>query len=86
MTTELLVLAGDFNIHVNVKSDNYVARFLDLLSSMGLQQRIDKCPGTQRKSARQSECAGAPRGNGEILGLPLTLPHSNDRKIILRIC
>lgn len=41
MTTEPLVLAGDFNIHVYIKSDNDVARFLDLLSSKGLQQHID---------------------------------------------
>ena len=41
MTTEPLVLAGDFYIHVYVKSDNNAARFLDLLSSMGLHQHID---------------------------------------------
>ena len=42
MTTELLTMAGDFNIHVNVPSDNDAVRFLDILfSSMGLQQRID---------------------------------------------
>ena len=41
MTTEPLVLAGDFNIHVNIKSDNDAAHFLDLLSSMGLHQHID---------------------------------------------
>jgi len=41
MTTEPLVLAGEFNIHVNVKTDNDAANFLDLLSSMGLHQHID---------------------------------------------
>ena len=41
MTAELLILAGDFNIHVSVPSDNDAVRFLDLLSSMGLQQHID---------------------------------------------
>ena len=41
MTTEPLIMAGDFNIHVNVPSDNDAIRFLDLLSSMGLQQHID---------------------------------------------
>ena len=41
MTTEPLVMAGDFNIHVNVSSDNDAVRFLDQLSSMGLQQHID---------------------------------------------
>jgi len=41
MTTEPLVLAGDFNIHVNIKTDNDAANFVDLLSSMGLHQHID---------------------------------------------
>ena len=41
MTTEPLLLAGDFNIHVNIMTDNYAAQFLDLLSSMGLHQHID---------------------------------------------
>ena len=41
MTTEPLIMAGDFNIHVNVPSDNDAVRFLDLLSSMGLQQHND---------------------------------------------
>ncbi|XP_068757440.1 uncharacterized protein [Montipora capricornis] len=36
MTAEPLVLAGDFNIHVNIMTDNDTAQFLDLLSSMGL--------------------------------------------------
>jgi len=40
MTTEPLVLTGDFNIHVNIESDSDAVRFLDLLSSMGLQQHI----------------------------------------------
>ena len=40
MTTEPLVLTGDFNIHVNIGSDSDAVRFLDLLSSMGLQQHI----------------------------------------------
>ena len=33
MTAEPLVLAGDFNIHVNIMTDNDAAQFLDLLSS-----------------------------------------------------
>ncbi|EDO47934.1 predicted protein, partial [Nematostella vectensis] len=41
MTTEPLVLTGDFNIHVYIDSDNDAACFLDLLSSMGLQQHIN---------------------------------------------
>ena len=41
MSTELLIMAGDFNIHVNVPLDNDTVRFVDLLSSMGLQQHID---------------------------------------------
>ena len=41
MTAEPLVLAGDFNIHVNIMTDNNAAQFLDLLSSMGLHQHID---------------------------------------------
>ena len=40
MTTEPLVLTGDFNIHVNIESDSDAVRFLDLLSSMGFQQHI----------------------------------------------
>lgn len=38
---ELLIMAGDFNIHLNVPSDNDAVCFLDLLSSIGLQQHID---------------------------------------------
>ena len=41
MTAEPLVLAGDFNINVNSMTDNDAAQFLDLLSSMGLNQHID---------------------------------------------
>ena len=41
MSTEPLIMAGDFIIHVNVPSDNDTVRFLDLLSSIGLQQHID---------------------------------------------
>lgn len=41
MTTELLIMAGDFDIHVNVKSNNDAVRLLDLLASMGLQQYVD---------------------------------------------
>ena len=36
------MLAGDFNIHVDIMTDNDAAQFLDLLSSMGLRhQHID---------------------------------------------
>ena len=41
VTAEPLALAGDFNINVNVMTDNDAAYFLDLLSSMGLRQHID---------------------------------------------
>ena len=41
MTAEPLVLAGDFNINVNSMTDNDAAQFLDLLSSMALNQHID---------------------------------------------
>ena len=34
MTAEPLVLAGDFNIHVNIMTDNDAAQFLDLLSRL----------------------------------------------------
>ena len=38
MSTDPLLITGDFNIHVNSKSDNDVLNFLDLLQSMGLRQ------------------------------------------------
>lgn len=41
MVAEPLVITGDFNIHVNVRSDNDSLRFLDLLQSMGLIQHVD---------------------------------------------
>ena len=37
MTTESLLITGDFNIHANMQLDKDTTRFLDLLSSMGLQ-------------------------------------------------
>ncbi|CAB4021807.1 Hypothetical predicted protein, partial [Paramuricea clavata] len=41
MTIEPLLIAGDFNIHVNKQLDKDCGSFLDLLSSMGLQQHIN---------------------------------------------
>lgn len=41
MTMEPFVITGDFNIHVNITSDNDSVKFLDLLESMGLLQHVD---------------------------------------------
>ena len=41
MSTDPLLITGDFNIHVNSKSDNDVLKFLDLLQSMGLRQHVE---------------------------------------------
>lgn len=42
MSSEPLLIVGDFNIHVNIPSDSNAIQFLDLLSSMGLDQHVDK--------------------------------------------
>jgi len=42
MSPEPLLITGDFNIHVNVPSDPDAARFLELLTSLGLEQHVDK--------------------------------------------
>ena len=42
MSPEPLLITGDFNIHVNVSRDPDAARFLELLTSMGLEQHVDK--------------------------------------------
>ena len=42
MSPEPLLITGDFNIHVDVPNDSDAARFLELLTSMGLEQHIDK--------------------------------------------
>ena len=42
MSPEPLLITGDFNIHVNISSDPDAARFLELLTLMGLEQHIDK--------------------------------------------
>ena len=42
MSPEPLLITGDFNIHVNVPNDSDAARFLELLTSMGLEQHVDK--------------------------------------------
>ena len=42
MSPEPLLITGDFNIHVNVSRDPDTARFLELLTSMGLEQQVDK--------------------------------------------
>ena len=41
MSTDPLLITGDFNIHVSSKSDNDVLKFLDLLQSMGLRQHVE---------------------------------------------
>lgn len=41
MSTDPLLIIGDFNIHVNSKLDNNSLKFLDLLQSMGLQQHVE---------------------------------------------
>ncbi len=42
MSSEPLLIVGDFNIHVDIPRDPNVIRFLDLLSSIGLHQHVDK--------------------------------------------
>ena len=41
MSTDPLLITGDFNIHVNLQCNNNSLRFVDLLQSMGLQQHVD---------------------------------------------
>ena len=41
MSSELLLITGDFNIHVDDPLDTDCVRFLGLLESMGLQQHVD---------------------------------------------
>ena len=41
MSSELLLITGDFNINVDDPSDTDCARVLGLLESMGLQQHVD---------------------------------------------
>ena len=42
MSPEPLLINGDLNIHVNVSRDPDGSRFLELLTSMGLEQHVDK--------------------------------------------
>lgn len=42
MSSEPLVLLGDFNIHVDVPTDMDAIQFRDLLDSMGLQQHVKR--------------------------------------------
>ncbi|XP_068741951.1 uncharacterized protein [Montipora capricornis] len=42
MSPEPLLITGDLNIHVNVSRDPHASRFLELLTSMGLEQHVDK--------------------------------------------
>ena len=42
MSSESLLITGDFNIHVDDVRDSDAIRFLDLLDSMGLEQHVDK--------------------------------------------
>ena len=41
MSSELLLITGDFNIHIDDPLDTDRVRFLGLLESMGLQQHVD---------------------------------------------
>jgi hypothetical protein len=41
MSTDPLIITGDFNIHVNSKTDGDSLKFVDLLLSMGLQQHVE---------------------------------------------
>lgn len=42
MSSEPLIIVGDFNIHVDISTDPNAIQFLDLLSSMGLNQHVNK--------------------------------------------
>ena len=42
MSPEPLLIAGNFNIHVDVPNDSNATRFLELLTSMGLEQHVEK--------------------------------------------
>ena len=42
MSSEPLLITGDFNIHVDVCGDSDRARLLEILESMGLEQHVDK--------------------------------------------
>ena len=42
ISSKPLLIVGDFNLHVNIPSDPNASKFLDLLSSMGLDQHVDK--------------------------------------------
>ena len=41
LSSELLLITGNFNIHVDDPCDPDCVRFLDLLESMGLRQHVD---------------------------------------------
>ena len=41
MSSELLLITGDFNIHVDDPCHPDCVRILDLFESMGLQQHVD---------------------------------------------
>jgi hypothetical protein len=41
MSTDPFIITGDFNIHVNSKTDCDSLKFVDLLLSMGLQQHVE---------------------------------------------
>ena len=42
MSSEPLLIVGDFNLHVNIPSHPNASKFLNLLSSKGLDQHVDK--------------------------------------------
>ena len=42
ISSEPLLIVGDFNLHVNIPSDPNASKFLASLSSMGLDQHVDK--------------------------------------------
>ncbi len=40
-TTDKILIVGDFNIHIDTPSCNFVAAFLQLLDCLNLQKRVD---------------------------------------------
>ena len=42
MSSELLIISGDFNIHMDVSNNPDTIRFWDLLDSMGLVQHVKR--------------------------------------------
>lgn len=40
LSKDHLLILGDFNIHVDVPTDAYTVKFMDLLESVGLEQHV----------------------------------------------